>query len=278
MTEVARVPFRRRQLCRMLRRLREQARLTQDEAAVALRFSGSKMSRLETVQLPGYHELRAMLDLYGVIVNDWQPILDLWDRAKEKGWWHAYGLDDRGFVSIEADACRIRDYSFGLIPGLLQSEAYMRALFASSPRLTDAEAGNGVTVRQIRQRRLTEDPAFGLYAIFDEAALHRPALSATDKRDQLNLLVDRATLPNVSVQVIPLSIGLHAGQSGSFSVIGFSDRDEPDIAYVEHPFGSLHVEKAEEVRAARLKFDHLADVALDQQDTIELLKEMIAEP
>src|SRR5919198_6276914 len=126
--------FRAWQLARALRRLREQNKIGQHAAAQALRCSDSTISRIETAeQLPPYLTLRALLDLYGVTVDQWQPYIDLWERAKEKGWWHAYGLDDQGYVSMEADAVRVREFQLGYVPGLLQTEAYARAALAASP-------------------------------------------------------------------------------------------------------------------------------------------------
>lgn len=215
---VERPNFRRRLLARTLQRLREQAGLTQEEAGAKLRFSVKKMSRLELGQVPGHHEFLAMLDLYGVIVSDYEEYVRMRDRAVEQGWWHAYGLDDRGFVSVEAEASMVRVYQLGYVPGLFQTEVYMRDAFTSARQpLEGRQLENEVAVRLRRQRRLTEEPLLTLHAVVAETALRRPACDA----DQLAQVMERATLSNVTIQLIPTNVGIHDGFNGNCSVVSF---------------------------------------------------------
>jgi transcriptional regulator with XRE-family HTH domain len=260
-----------RQLGRQLKRMRERLGLTQEEAGAPLRMSTSKMSRIELGYLPPYHDFRALLDRYGVIVSDWDEYITAYDRAREKGWWHHYGVGNRGFLPIEAEASAVRVFQFGYIPGLLQTEAYMREVFAAA-RLPMKP--NEVAVRLRRQLRLTDDPILNYHAIIDEHALRRPVLGRAEREEQLAHLVDRARLPNVTVQVVPEDIGAYPGQFGNLIVASFEDSEEPDIAYVEHIFGSVHVEKAAEVSAARLAFKDFADRALDAEDSIALIERL----
>ncbi|WP_132879745.1 helix-turn-helix domain-containing protein [Tamaricihabitans halophyticus] len=263
-----------RQLGRSLRRLRTQAGLTQEQAGERLRFSDKKMSRIEQGQLPSFHELRAMLDVYGLPVSDWQPYVDLRDRADEKGWWHAYGVEDRGFVSVEAEASMIREFQLGHIPGLLQTERHMRAVFESGRKpLSGRMLENQVKVRLRRQQRLFEEPLLRLHAIIDETVLRRQMCAP----EQLRQIVSRAELSNVTVQVIPMAVGPHDGLYGNLLIASFPDQDEPDIAYVEEGFASFHAYKSDEVLAARLLFDHLANVALDEDDSRTLIERVAAE-
>jgi transcriptional regulator with XRE-family HTH domain len=266
--------FRMRQLARTLRRLREQARLTQEETARRLRLSEAKLSRIEHGQLPNYHEFLAMLDLYGVIVSDHDDYVRMYDRAEERGWWHAYGMDDRGFVSIEAEASVVRTYQLGYVPGLLQTEDYMRAVFAATRKPLQGRAlENEIAVRLRRQRRLVEEPALSLLAVVDETALRR---SMCDAR-QLGQIVELSALANVVVHVIPREFGSHDGLAGNFIVVSFPGNKEADLAYVEYGFGALQVEKDHEVRAARLLFDHLSGRALNEQDSLALIKRVADE-
>ncbi|WP_245975739.1 helix-turn-helix domain-containing protein [Amycolatopsis palatopharyngis] len=266
--------FRMRQLARTLRRLREQARLTQEETARRLRLSEAKLSRIEHGQLPNYHEFLAMLDLYGVIVSDYDEYVRMYDRAEERGWWHAYGMDDRGFVSIEAEASVVRTYEVGHVPGLLQTESYTRATFASARvPLTGQQLENQVTVRLRRQRRLVEEPLLHVHVVMDEAVLHKP----TCDHDQLTKIGHDSHLPNMIVQVIPEQVGVHGGLYSNFLVVGFPQAAEPDLAYVEYGFGSLQIEKESDVRAARLLFEHLASVALDERESRKLIERIAAE-
>ncbi|WP_343063819.1 helix-turn-helix transcriptional regulator [Haloechinothrix aidingensis] len=265
--------FRMRQLARTLRALREEVGYTQEESAGKLRFSDSKICRIEQGQLPGYHEFLAMLDIYGIVVNDYGEYIRMYERAEEKGWWHAYGLNDRGFVSAEAEASTVRTFQLAHIPGLLQTEAYMRELFTATylPR-QQHELENQVAVRLRRQRRLTDEPLLHLHAVIDESALHRPIGTRDQHHAQLRQVVDRARLANVTIQVIPTELGAHSGQQGSFTVLSFPDPAEAALVYVEQPFTSFCVEKEPEVSAARMVFDHLADLALDEDDSQALVE------
>lgn len=266
-----------RQLGRTLRRLRVRAGLTQEDAGKRLRFSSKKMSRLELGQLPTYHELLAMLDLYGVIVSDWEPIVELFDRAQERGWWHQYGLDDRGFIGIEAESCAMQTFQLGYVPGLLQSAAYIRAVHGGTREpLEGDELEIGIEIRLKRQERLTDDPSFRLHAIMDETILTRPVCERAEQREQLEYIIERAALPNVTVQVVPQEVGAYSGQCGNLTLLQFPDPDEPDMAHLEHVFASHYIEKPGEVHAARLTLEYIADLALDEEDSIALIERTIA--
>jgi transcriptional regulator with XRE-family HTH domain len=265
--------YRRRQLGRTLRKLREAAGLSQEDAGRPLRFSTSKLSRIEQGYIPGYNDFLALLDRYGIIASDYGEYVRMFDYAKEQGWWHAFGLSDRGFVSVEAEASWIRTYQLGFVPGLLQTEAYMRETFAAARDPLDGlELKNEVQVRLRRQRRLVEEPVLDLHVVIDETALLRKPCD----HEQWHRLVERSMLPNVRLQVIPQWLGSHDGLYSNFIVAGFPERSEPDLAYLEYGFGSLQIEKEAEVRAAKLMFDHLADLALDDDDSRALLERMIA--
>ncbi|MGH3863309.1 helix-turn-helix domain-containing protein [Actinokineospora sp.] len=265
-----------RVLARALRELRERARMTQQEAGDRLRFTNRKMSRIETGQLPSYHELQAMLDVYGLVSTDWPPYLAMWERAKEKGWWHTYGIPNRGYVPLEAQASEIRSFQLGMVHGLLQTEGYVRAVFtgaADPARHTPASVARGVEIRR-RQRRVTADEPLRLHSIVDHTALRRdlPCM-----QEQLAHIVMVAELENVTFQVIPPGIGAHAGLSGSFTVLSFPSPADPAIVYVEHIAGSVEVEKEQEVRSARLAFDQLASLALSHDESVRLVDRMAAE-
>lgn len=266
--------YRRRALGRTLKRLREAAGMSLEDAGDPIRISKPKLSRIENGQYPSYNDFMALLDRYGVITNDYDHYIKIYDRAKEKGWWHAFGVGDRGFVPVEAEASAVRTYELGYIPGILQEESYIRATYAATRLPARGERfENLVNVRLRRKLRLLEEPPLVLHAIVDESALRR---SPCD-RAQLEHLLEQAELSNVTLQVLPISVGSHDGLVGNFSITTFSDPAEPDLAHVDYGFGALEVEKAEEVRAARLMFDHLADRALSERDTIALIEQMVTE-
>lgn len=252
--------------------------MTQAEAAERLYFSTAKMIRIELGQVIDIHGFRAMLDLYGVVVPDWADYEDLHECALERGWWHNYGHDDRGFISIEADACLVRTFQSGYIPGLLQTRAYMTQVFTSARRpLEGVDLENAVTVRMRRQRRLFEEPILQLHAIIDESVLRRPVGLPNEHREQLQHLIEQAELPNVTIQIVPLSIGAYPGQSGNLTIASFPDKGDADVSYVEHLLGSVHIERGPQADAASLIFNDIADRALDPQDSISLIERVIAE-
>ena len=116
-----------------------------------------------------------MLDLYGVGGAQWTEIIGMVREAKQKGWWHAYGLKLAGYPALEADAAVVHVYQLGYVPGLLQTADYARALFRDfRPQRTEAELDPHAQLRLFRQRRLTEDPLLELVAIVDETVLRRP--------------------------------------------------------------------------------------------------------
>jgi hypothetical protein len=130
----------------------------------------------------------------------------------------------------------------------------------------------------IRQKRLTsdEDP-LELVAIVDEAVLRRPVGGAAVMRAQLERLVEAAAMATVTFQVLPTAVGAHAGMSGGFNVLSFDGLGEPDMAYVEHPMGAVHLEKDEDVARARVVFDHLRSAALGPAESVALLEGVAAQ-
>ncbi len=230
---------RRRQVARRLRLAREAAGLSLEDAAARLDCSSSKLSRIETAQQGvDVHWVRGMMDLYEIAGADWTELLDLTRAARARGWWRNYGLDDQGYVPLESEATLVRDFQVGLMPGLLQTHAYALALFSAAiRRRTEAQLENDLQVRTIRQRRLIADPPLELTAIVDEAALHRSVGGPDVMHAQLAHLVEAAELPSVTLQVLPFSAGAYPTPEGAFTLLSFGDLGEPDLVYIEHPWG-----------------------------------------
>lgn len=192
--------FRRRRLAHRIRQLREAARMTQETAAAGLDMSTSALSRKEIGEVAtSVHEVRSMMDLYDIYDPD---LLDLARAARERGWWRAYGVEDRGYVDLETEACAVRELSLMYVPGLLQTEDYMRAIFnADRVRRTKRVVENDVAVRLIRQRRLTDDEhPIHVTALVDETALRRPIGGADVMREQLHHVLEAVELERVEVR------------------------------------------------------------------------------
>lgn len=267
-----------RQLARRLRDLRVKAKMSQVEAGERLWMDHGKVSRIETGQLPEVALLREMLDLYGVVVNDWDPMINLWLRAKEKGWWRDFGIDNRGYVALEHDACMVKNFELDLIPGLLQTEPYMRALFKCNSRSGHSREwiNNHVAVRLRRACRLVGEDPLRLHVVMDERCL-RMSLNPKIMREQVRLLLERAELPNVILQVVPADHGPYPGFNGSFVVLDYPDSAETGVAYLPHAAGAVHLEEAREVQGCRLDFEHIAKIALSPEDSRAFIGEVIAQ-
>jgi len=267
--------FRRRKLARRLRQMRESAGLTLDEAAPKLDKTKSALSRLETaMSRADVHIVRSMMDLYDHYDPD---LVQLAREAHRPGWWKKFGIEDRGFIDMETEAASALNLSLITIPGLLQTESYMRALFASGKmRRTEERLRNDVAGRLHRQARLTDEEfPLELTAIIDEAALHRKVGGAKVMAEQLRHLIGRAGLRGVSIQVLPNEVGVHAGMDGAFTILEFPNDDDPAVLYVEYPTGSLHAEKPEEVAEAKLVFDRLRSEALSPQDSMACIERVV---
>jgi transcriptional regulator with XRE-family HTH domain len=265
-------PLRRRRLGRRLRALRESAGLTLEAAAPRLDLSRSALFRVETgATRATVHLVRSMMDLYDLFEED---LLDATRAALKPSWFTAYGVLDMGYTDAETEADRVWDYPGMHLPGLLHTEAYIRALFGHAHRRRSAEqVDNDVAVRGIRQQRLTseEDP-LELVAVIDEAALTREIGGPAVLRGQLDHLIMMAELPSVTLHVLPQRKYSPNALEGGFTLLGFPEPDQPDLLYHEYVTGALHIEDEEEVREARLVFDSLRGDALSPADSVALIE------
>jgi transcriptional regulator with XRE-family HTH domain len=271
---------RRRMLGRQLRLLREAAGLTLDAAAPALDWSVSKLSRIEIAQQAvDVHGVRSMLDLYNAGGEQWTELTTLAREASRRGWWRAYGIGDNSYVGFETEATQVQTFTLAYAPGLLQVAEYSQALFHASPvRRTATDVEREVAVRAIRQQRLTSaDDELRLVAIIAEAVLHTPIGGPAVLSAQLDHLLMAAELDTVSLQVLPTAVGAHAALASGFTVLSFGDLGEPDMAYVEHALGAVHLEKETDVARARLKFDQLRSLALAPAESQELIRRAAGE-
>ncbi|MFL6119901.1 helix-turn-helix domain-containing protein [Actinophytocola sp.] len=270
-----RAPFLRRRLGRRLREIREGANLTLTEAAKRLDKTRSALQRIETgVTRADVHFVRSAMDIYDLYD---ETLLDEAREAAKPPWFRAYGIEDFGYVDVETYAASVKEFSGLMLPGLLHTEAYIRALFAHSRRRRSPEQlRNDIEVRLIRQERLTsESDPLELTVIIDESALRRDIGGSDVMREQLRHLGEMAALSSVTVQVLPLKV--HSALDGGFTLLSFHDRDEPDLLYVEYATGALHIEEDPEVRACRLKFDRLGVEALSPDDSVALIKRISQE-
>jgi transcriptional regulator with XRE-family HTH domain len=265
----------RRRLAAELHACREQAGLTIDDVAQLLEWSAAKISRLENARvrvLP--RDVKHLLRVYGVKEGgpEWDILLTLARESHQKGWWHAYSdTIHQGFstyVGLEADALSARTYESEYVPGLLQTEEYAREVVrAGSPTATDDEVEKFVALRMARQLRLIEGQQTELWMVVDENALRRLVGGPAVMHAQLGRLLEESHQSHVILQLMPFSVGAHAGMGGAFTILSFPNSADPDIVYVNYNTGSVFLEKPEELARFELIFNHLRAAALSVSDS-----------
>jgi hypothetical protein len=265
-----------------LRRLRTEAGISREDAGEAIRASAWKIHRLENGQV-GYkdRDIADLVAFYGV--TDPVEVATFITMAREAnmpGWWNAYRdlLPQwfRAYVDLEAVAAQIRTYQGQLVPGLLQTEAYMRALMRGTLRdRRPEEIDRRVRLRLRRQRLLTQDGGPQLWAVMDEAALRRPVGGKKVLRAQIERLIEATTLPRVSLQVLPFSAGAHAAMVGAFSILRFADQDLPDVVYLEHVTNAMYLDKPEDVEEYAHIMSSVGVHGAPPEQTAEILTELL---
>ena len=283
----------RRRLGAELRALREQAGLTIDEVAKALECSVSKVSRLETGQgIPYRRDVRDLLDRYGITDPARRDRLMRWVReGNRQGWWDDFSdvlapdpedplrPDNLSrYVALEQDASEVRSYEAIVVHGLLQTEDYARAVL-NTLSTADRDATNRlVELRMRRQWRLyaDEDPLI-LQVVLDEAVLYRSVGGPKVMQAQLARLLTDAQRPNITLRVLPFSVGAHRSVSGSFVVLAFADTDDNDLVYIESHVGDLYLEKEHDVDVYEELFDVLVGQCLTTDQSAKLIADVLGE-
>lgn len=277
MPDVRSPTLRRRELGAQLRALRLERGFTVEQVAEKLLCSPSKVSRMETGQRGA--TLRDVRDLCRIyeLTNQAQieRLMELVREGKQQAWWQSYDLDWATYVGLEQAATTLCYYQSTIVPGLLQTVDYARAMHEGSmpAEFTRARVDELVEVRVRRQQVLTRDPPMQLRVVLDEAVLHRVVGGPTVMAAQLRHLTEMASRPNVALQVIPFKGGAHPAMENMFNIIDFADI-APRVVYVEGLMGWLFLERENDVTRYTRVFEYLCAIALDPQDTIELISEV----
>jgi transcriptional regulator with XRE-family HTH domain len=271
---------RRRRLGSELRRLRESHSIELEEVADRVGLAPSKLSRIETGKAPTRTSyLKALLELYGVDdPGQRRVMLEMARDGHQRGWWAVWpGVLPTGFgiwVGLEAEAASLRVYEAQVVHGLLQTEDYARAVMSTVRRRQNAdEIERLVRLRMQRQGALHRPQPLDLWIILDEAVLHRMAGPSRVLREQLDHLYEACHWPNVTLQVLGFGSGLHPGLGGSFTIIEFPERLDPDVVYTEGVTGQPYIEERDhEVRAHSEAFDLLRASALPPAQSAHLIR------
>ena len=276
--------LRRRRLRIELRRLREEHGLTIEQ--VQARSGGDlrapTISRWETGDRTiRPTDLRLLLDIYQVHGDPREALLTLARQARERGWWQAYGpaVPDwfQVYLGLESEASSIRVYESELVHGLLQTADYYRAFLGAAPATAGADqAERKIEVRLARQERLAETDPPHYHAVLNEAVINRVVGGTAVMRAQLARITELATLPHVTVQVLPFSAGVHPAMEGAFRILGFPEPPDPDVVYLENQAGSLYLEEPAETSRYAQMFTHLTTQALNPGESLRMITQAAA--
>ncbi|MFE9675450.1 helix-turn-helix domain-containing protein [Streptomyces sp. NPDC006259] len=262
--------------------IRDDVGMSQDQAARAVGFSPAKLSRIEAGKgrrPPTEGDVRALLSLYGTDEYEASVLLRLLRRAGEPGWWQRYDKRlmpewfDR-LVGLQEAATAIRTFEIQYVPGLLQTPAYTRAVVQRGlPTAPVREVERRVELRTRRTRLLDRPDAPQLWAVVDESVLLRVLGGPEVMREQLDHLVAMATLPHVTVQVVPLDVTHASAPAIPVTYLRFGGSDLPDVVYLEQIRSATFLEEQDETEEYRVTLDRLADEALSPRDSLVLLRE-----
>ncbi|HEV3172138.1 MAG TPA: DUF5753 domain-containing protein [Actinocrinis sp.] len=265
----------------LLRRLRESKGIAMREAGYHIRATESKISRLETGKVSfKERDVADLLTFYGVLdEKERDQVLDLVREANTLGWWHSFGevLPPwfEAYVGLESAASVVRTYEVQFVPGLLQCPEYVSAVVSANRTLTTAELSRRIELRMRRQETLERENGPVLWVVLDEAALRRPIGGSEVMRTQIRYLIEQAGRPNVTIQLLPYSVGAHAAEGGAFTLLRFAEADLPDVVYLEHLTGAQYIEKPDEVEQYARAMDRISVDALHPDATINALESLL---
>jgi transcriptional regulator with XRE-family HTH domain len=271
-------------LAKQMQALREKAGMTYEQAAEAIYSSPWTIRRMERAE-GGLKPLtvKSLLMAYGVTdVREIDTFLSLSRQASKPGWWHSF--DDvlpswfRVALGLEESASLIRAYEPQVIPGLLQTEGYIRAITAASfPGATEEQTQRRVTLRLARQELLTRPGAPGYWVVLDETVLRRPIGGPEVMRAQIAHLIEAAGRPNVTIQIIPFAAGWHPALYGMFWIFRFPDAELPDIVYSEGLTSAYYLNKPDETARYTEALDRMCAQAASPEHTLTILRDLMKE-
>ena len=266
----------RRRLIVELRRLRAQAKMTQRQVGQALDWSPSKIIRIEQgVVGISVVDLRALLTLYGV--SDEHALSEFAEMARGSkrqpfsDYRNVVPLETIRFFGYEATASIIRQVELRVVPGLLQTEEYTRAVL-SAQHVDEATADKMVESRRERQELLERPEPPEIFFIIDEGVLRREVGGSTVMTRQRERLIEAAAQPNVSIQVLPFALGAHVAIAGSFVLLEFPSEGDPNVLHIENPLGdALIVDDPQTTSTYLERFSELEEQATDRTKLEELV-------
>jgi hypothetical protein len=194
-------------------------------------------------------------------------------EGKQQGWWQSFTvpLPHMIYVGLEQEAASLSIFHSSVVPGLVQTPDYTRALHEIAvPRLEDSAIEERVEERNTRQRILAGNIPPRLEIIVDEAVLHRPMGGQVVMREQLSRLIKETERPNLTVQVLPFEVGAHPALESNFTLLEFAGQ-APTVIFVESLAGPVYLERQQDVERYLLVLETLRSLALSPQDSVRLM-------
>jgi transcriptional regulator with XRE-family HTH domain len=273
---------RQRRVARTLRQWRQARGFTLEDVRKALKWSESKVSRLERAEgTAGPAEVIALAAILGVDEASRDKVVKLAIAAAESdNLLGPYGPDAvrgdfRDYVEDEAETLEIHSVETTLVTGLLQTTGYAEAILRGwAPDIDDHVLSERRRLRRQRQRRLTDTQTpLSLHLIMHENALRLPIGGAKVMREQVEHLVARAVDPHITIQLLPASLGAYPGIGTSYHVVSF-EQGVPGAVYLENLKGGLYLEEADDVEAYVANFQRLLDIALSPETSVRRMIEI----
>ena len=272
------------QLADLLREHRDRSGLTIEQAAERLRefsprWSRSKLQRIEgRIYPPQPAEIAHLVAVYAISASEAEALTEMARDARRKGWWQSTALPKSVHLlaGLEQAATTIRQVEIVVIPGLLQTSDYARALLAATDPGASIEIVEGfVAARMIRQQIIKRDDPVEFQAVISEAALSCPVGGARVMRNQFERLIELTDEQHMTIQVLPFSAGAHAGLEGSFALLTLPGIAH-DIGYVGGQMGVVYLESQDDIRRCTMRFSAVSTVALNPTDSRRWLEEKLS--
>ncbi|MFC5287460.1 helix-turn-helix domain-containing protein [Actinokineospora guangxiensis] len=255
-----------------LRVLRETAEMSCRQVGEQLGWNASKVSRMETgIQQIRLADLASLLVVYRVVGKERDRLLKLAERTDDLGFWEAtsaLSTESKTLIRLERDATAIVTFQPLLVPGLLQTGDYVRALMAAG-QVPESDGDARVAARLARQSVLTKGDPPSLTFIVDEGALRRVLGSPRLMVRQLRHVLEAVERPQVTFRVLPLSLHGHPGLDGSFTMLDFERFKS--VVYLDHKISGLFLEEPDQVAFYRREADRLLELALSPSESTDLV-------
>jgi transcriptional regulator with XRE-family HTH domain len=267
-----------------LRRFRETAGITSEQAGAEIRGSRSKISRMETGRVRyKVRDIIDLLDLYRVTDDRLRTeFLALVRQSSKPDWWAKYSgvLPDwfEPYLGLESVASAVRSFEIQFVHHLFQTADYARAvIMLGHQSALPAEIDHRVALRLKRQDLLTRNDPPKVWSVMDESVLRRPVGGRRVMDAQLRHLIEVGAMPHVTIQVVPFGRAGHAGESGSFTVLRFEEADLPDVVYMEQLTSAMYLEQRHDVEHYKEVMDRFSGQALTPVATRTFIEQVAQE-